>query len=198
MEHATEQPQYIETFVYGGMFDPPTIMHRNIAQGAIDLARQNHADVWIMPSGTRIDKPGAINIDRRLEYIDALVADVDATDVNLSVYTKELYRGVPVETFDTVLELNDTYPDRRFTWVFGADSTETMGDWHMGPWLLANLSMLLVERDGYAINPQVRHAQSLKVAQQAISSTAVRNGYAAGDDVSWMLTPHVQPFFSRI
>lgn len=196
MENTTGQPKRQETIIYGGMFNPPTLAHLAILQASVDQALERGANVWVMPSGVRADKPGVIDTDVRLRYINAMIADVDTKGVNLDVYTKELYRSVPIETFDTVLELNDDFPDREFTWVFGADSTETMGDWYNGPWLLENLSMLVLERDGYTINPLAKRAIMMAIPHLSISSTDVRNGLAAGIDVSGMLSPHVQRLFA--
>jgi len=186
-----EQPKKIETIIYGGAFNPPTLAHLAILQACVDYARPRSAEVWVMPSGVRTDKPDAIDLQSRLSFVEAMVEDVDARGVNTAIYSKEMYRTVPVETFDTVLELNDDFPDREFTWVFGADSTETMGDWHEGEWLLENLSMLVLKREGYRINPIAKRAVLLTIPRMTISSTDVRNGLAAGDDVSQLVSPRI-------
>lgn len=187
-----ERPTQIETIVYGGAFNPPTLAHIAILQACVDYARSRHADVWVMPSGVRVDKPDAIDHDRRRAYVDAMIADVDTSGVAITIYNKELERTIPVETFDTVLELNDDFPEREFTWVFGADSTETMGDWYNGPWLLENLSMLVLERDGHTINPLAKRAMALSIPHFSLSSTEVRNNVANGGDISGMVSPRIE------
>jgi nicotinate-nucleotide adenylyltransferase len=186
-----EQNKRIETIIYGGAFNPPTLAHIAIMQACVQYARPRGAEVWIMPSGVRVDKPDAIDHERRLTYVNAMVEDVDTEGVATQIYTKELERTVSVETFDTVLELNDAFADREFTWVFGADSTETMGEWYNGPWLLENLSMLVLERDGYAINPLAKRAMALTIPHLTISSTDVRNGLAEGKDISNLVSPRI-------
>ena len=180
-----------ETIIYGGAFNPPTLAHIAILQACIEYARPRGADVWVMPSGVRTDKPQPIDAERRLAYIEAMIDDVDTTGVTTTVYTKELERVIPVETFDTVLEIDDEFPDREFTWVFGADSTETMADWREGEWLLENLSMLVLEREGYKINPLAKRAVALTIPHMTISSTDVRNGLAEGKDVSELVSPRI-------
>lgn len=186
-----ESQKRIETIIYGGAFNPPTLAHIAILQACVDYARPRGADVWVMPSGERLDKAIHVDRTRRLDYIDAMIDDVDTSGVAMDVYTKELDRKVNIETFDTVLELNDDFPEREFTWVFGADSTETMGDWYNGPWLLENLSMLVLDRDGYTVNPLAKRAMMLTIPHMNISSTDVRNGLAAGDDISSLVSPRV-------
>jgi nicotinate-nucleotide adenylyltransferase len=186
-----ETRQRTETIIYGGAFNPPTRAHISILQACVDYARDRDADVWVMPSGARTDKPDAFDHARRLQYSEAMMMDVDSQGVKTMLYTKELERTIPVETFDTVLELDEAFPEREFTWVFGADSTETMADWREGEWLLENLSMLVLERDGYTINPLAKRAVLLSIPQLHISSTDVRNGLASGLDVSSMVTPRI-------
>ena len=186
-----ERPERIETIIYGGAFNPPTLAHIAILQACVDYARPRGADVWVMPSGARTDKPDQFDTGRRLAYVAAMIEDVETSGVTTEIYTEELERTVPVETFETVLELNDTYPDREFTWVFGADSTETMPDWREGEWLLENLSMLVLERDGHTINPLAKRAVALTIPHMTISSTDVRNGLAEGKDVSPLVSPRI-------
>ena len=186
-----EQQKRIETIIYGGAFNPPTLAHLAILQACIVYARPISADVWIMPSGDRVDKPIGVNPARRLEYITAMIADSDTEEVRVHVLTTELERTLAVETSDTVLELEESYPDRQFTWVFGADSTETMAEWQNGDWLLENLTMLVVNRVGHQINPLAKRALALTVPTINVSSTLVRQRLEADQDVTPFVSPSV-------
>ena len=163
-----------ETILYGGAFNPPTLAHMAILQACIDYARPRGAEVWLMPSGDRSDKSINASRSQRMAYLAAMLADVDSSGVATHILTTELDRSVQVETYDTVRELEALYPERHMTWVFGADSTETMGEWGHGQWLLDNLDMLVVDRQGYEINPRARRAIKLGVKTMVVSSTEVR------------------------
>lgn len=186
-----EQQKRIETIIYGGAFNPPTLAHLAILQACIEYARLISADVWIMPSGDRVDKPIGVNPVRRLDFITAMIADTDTQKVRVDILRTELERTVAVETSDTVLELEESYPNRQFTWVFGADSTETMSEWQNGNWLLENLSMLVVDREGHQINPLAKRALALTVPTINVSSTLVRQRLAAHQDVTPFVSPSV-------
>jgi len=175
-----EQIRKQETIIYGGAFNPPTLAHKAILEACVDYAQTQHADVWVMPSGDRQDKTIATSRAMRLAYIDAMIENVDNSELIPEVVTTELDRAVMVETYDTVKELEEEYPDRSFTFVFGADSTETMASWHEGEYLLENLSMLVVERVGSTVNPMARHAIRMQVEAPNVSSTLVRERLAAG------------------
>ena len=179
-----EQIRKQETIIYGGAFNPPTLAHKAILEACVDYAQIKQADVWVMPSGDRQDKTIATSRGMRLAYIEAMIESVDNQNLTPKVVTSELDRTVMVETYDTVRELEQEYPDRRFTFVFGADSTETMASWHGGEELLDNLSMLVVEREGSIVNPMARHAVRMQVNVPNVSSTQVRERLAAGVSVA--------------
>ena len=191
-----EKPKTIETIIYGGAFNPPTLAHIAILQACVDYARPRGADVWVMPSGDRTDKSINESRERRLEMIEAMIADVDSEGVQTGILETELDRSVAVETFDTVLELSDGHTDREFTWVFGTDSTETMVDWHEGEWLLENISMLVTERPGYCVNPMARHAVALTIPLLNVSSTMARERLAAHESIEDISGPRIAALFA--
>jgi len=179
-----EQIRKQETIIYGGAFNPPTLAHKAILEACVEYAQTQSADVWVLPSGDRQDKTIATSRDLRIAYIEAMIESVDNKVLIPEVVTTELDRTVMVETYDTVRELEAEYPDRTFTFVFGADSTETMAIWHGGEYLLENLSMLVVEREGSTVNPMARHAVRMQVEAPNVSSTLVRERLAAGVSVA--------------
>jgi len=179
-----EQIRKQETVIYGGAFNPPTLAHKAILEACVDYAQTLNADVWVMPSGDRQDKTIATSRDMRIALIEAMIQSINNKDLIPKVVTTELDRTIMVETYDTVRELEAEYPDRTFTFVFGADSTETMASWHGGEYLLENLSMLVVEREGSIVNPMARHAVHMQVEAPNVSSTLVRERLAAGISVT--------------
>lgn len=184
-----EEPQ--ETIVYGGAFNPPTRAHQAILQACIDYAEPRGADVWIMPSGDRTDKEINTPHELRLAYIEALATDVMARTVQIDIETTELYRGYQTETCDTVSEMAAMYPGRKFTWVFGSDSVNSMHKWQGGEAMLRELSMLIVERPGYAVRKLGVNAVKLDVATGEISSSLVRQRLSVGEQVSDLVSPKV-------
>lgn len=187
MEQLTAQ----EVIVYGGAFNPPTLAHLAILQACIEYARPRGAEVWLLPSGDRFDKTIPVPRERRLAYIAAMMDDVDAHGVTLRFETSELDRIETVETFDTVVEMAQRFPEHEMTWVFGADSTETMAQWKEGEWLLECLPKLIVERPGSQVNPLARRATLLSVRTPEVSSTEVRRRIEAGEPVQELVGPSV-------
>ena len=184
-----EKPK--ETIIYGGAFNPPTRAHQAILQACVNRAEEMGADVWLLPSGNRSDKAIDASREDRLRMLDALLHDVLTRTVTIRIDTTELDRTVRTETFDTVVEMDSVYPDRRFIWVFGSDSVKTMPAWHMGEWMIDNLSMLVVERPGAPIGSLGRYAKRFEVDTIPTSSTEVRMRLAAQQPIDDLVTPAV-------
>lgn len=181
-----------ETIVYGGAFNPPTRAHQAIVQACVDYAEPRGADVWIMPSGSRLDKQIETSRERRLAFVRALASDVLVKTVRIAIETSELDRHVPTETIDTVREMNERYPARQFVWVFGSDSVATMPSWKNGEWLVDTLPMLVIERPGTPVQELGKNAVRLKVAAGEMSSTAVRERLATYAPISDLVPPTVE------
>lgn len=187
-----ERPKQPETIIYGGAFNPPTLAHIEILQACVEFARPTESEVWVMPSGARLDKAIDASRTSRLRYVRAMIADVACGDVTVDVNTSELDRTRPTETYDTVRLLEDEYPWRVFRFVFGADSTQTMASWRGGSELLERLLMLVVGRPGSTINPMAKRALQLSVVTPDVSSTEVRRRQASGLPVDHLVSPRVQ------
>ena len=182
------QPQAI---VYGGAFNPPTLAHIAILRACAEYAKSISAELWIMPSGDRVDKTIPVPRKVRLQYIDAMIMDSGLAAEQVRVITNELDRVEPVETYDTVTELSRDYPEYQMTWVFGADSTQTMAEWKEGNWLLENLDKVLIERAGSEIDPRARRATLLSIETPEVSSTEVRRRMANREPIDGLVGPTV-------
>ncbi len=186
-----------ETVIYGGAFNPPTRAHQAILQGCIDYAEPRNADIWLLPSAGRRDKAIDEPRELRLELCRALVRDVLCRTVEVAINTTELDRERSTETYETVRELNDLFPERQFIWVFGADSVMTMADWNYGGWLLDTLDMLVVERPGYATGELGPRATRLMVDTGDISSTELRGRLRLGVGYDDLVSPSVGVLLSQ-
>lgn len=180
-----------ETIIYGGAFNPPTRAHQAILQACVDYAEPRQAEVWLLPSASRVDKTIETDYEKRLAFCEALTQDVIRRTVRLNVETTELDRSCPTETYDTVRELEARYPDRRFTWVFGSDSVATMPTWDHGTWLRENLSMLVINRPGAALPALGIRATELAVDAGGYSSTELRRRLAGDEPYDDFVGEHV-------
>jgi nicotinate-nucleotide adenylyltransferase len=185
------------TIIFGGSFNPPTIAHERILQACVDYTQNINADIWIMPSGNRADKQISTTRDIRIKYLDAMIKSVNHS--NISIVTTELDREIYVETYDTLQRLLIDYPGRSFLWVYGADSIETMAVWKNGQWLLDNLDILVVKRNGSQIHPLAKKVTILPVdIPDGVSSTVVRRCLADGAPFDHLVNAHVKKHLNNI
>lgn len=179
------------TIIYGGAFNPPTRAHQAILQACIDHAETIDADVWLLPSGNRTDKTIDKTRYERLRMIEAMRRDVIRRTVKVEIESCELDRKVPVETADTVKDLNEANQDRQFIWVFGADSVDTMATWKDGERLKRELAMLVIARPGTVLDNLGDNMTLIELAPMDVSSTVVRNKLNANEPIDDLVTPSV-------
>ena len=192
----------IKTIIYGGAFNPPTIAHEDILKACIDYATQFSADIWIVPSSSRVDKQITTSYDMRIKLLKAMIKDVGDMYTSIDIIETELDRDGLISTFDTVKEFEALYINREFEWVFGSDSTQTMADWENGNWLLENLRMLAIKRPGADINLFAKNVKEIKVKKRDVSSTEIRRRIKSGESiddlvgeaVGFILNKNTSPF----
>jgi nicotinate-nucleotide adenylyltransferase len=179
-----------KAIIFGGAFNPPTRAHQSILQACVEYAETINAEVWLLPSGNRTDKVIPTAIEVRLDYLAAMIEETETTAL-IQVNPIEMERNIDVETYDSIIELQELYPEYELIWVFGADSTQTMEEWKNGSWLIENTQMLLIERPGSIINAAIRNWSSLSVDTIDTSSTELRRRIAAEEDFSDIVTSAV-------
>ena len=161
--------------VLGGAFNPPTLAHE--AMIARCLALPDFSEVWIMPSGDRIDKTIASASDQqRLDMLQVVRDKVFAGDPRLMITDFELRLPRPSATHATIAALEAAYPSIQFWFVFGADSYASMPNWPQGAELQKHLTRLVLFDRGDTRS--IAHPSALHIALphelRDISSTAAR------------------------
>lgn len=183
-----------EIAVFGGTFDPPTKAHEAIIEAC--LADQSFDQVWVMPSGDRIDKPLMLPETTRFEMLKELHAEHFTNTAKLEVTDFELQLPRPTQTYSTVKALEEQYPDNKFWFVYGADSYYDMPRWQDGRRLQATLGILLVPRAGYEIPQGLANVRSLRLTEDLAytSSTEVRGRIEQGESVDHLVSNGVARF----
>ena len=189
----TKQRQIL---VLGGSFNPPTLAHEAII--AACLALPGYDEVWLVPSGDRLDKIMAAPDEHRLNMAKIVQQKAFGNNPRIRVTDFELQLPRPTETYQTAEALARAYPNDIFCWVFGADAYADMPNWHHGDLLRKQLVMLLFDRGGHSFTKtdNVRWMPRPD-GQPATSSTAVRAALAAGRSVDGLVSPAVLDYIVR-
>jgi len=156
----------IVTF-YGGSFDPPHLGHQKIVRLAIE-----HLEIdklLVVPAYLNPFKDTAHALpSQRLKWCHTLFDSID----KVSVEAYEIEAGKPMYTFDTVTYFSKVYRVKYL--IIGADNLERLSQWHQFEWLNANMTWVIITRDGYEL--YTNHLRKWKVLtlQSDANSTKIR------------------------
>lgn len=165
--------------VFGGAFNPPTLAHEAIIRECLALPQFD--EVWLMPSGDRLDKQISGSDHDRLHMLRLVHEHAFRHHPRLRVSDFELRRPRPTQTFETVAALQQRHPEANFSFVFGRDSYLDMPRWPDGQRLQRELPIIMVTSGE---GPQVAASNvwvlALPAAFDTISSTKARDLVARG------------------
>lgn len=180
-----------EIAVFGGTFDPPTRAHEAIVTACLE--RPEIDEVWLMPSGQRLDKRGMGTNAARLAMLRLMQVEAFGDSQRLIVTDFEQRLPQPTTTWSTSRALQATFPEGRFWYVFGADAYQSMPSWQHGRQLQKELAMLIVPRDDIALPEETAKLHHLNIhdGHDEASSTTVRRALAEGSRVTDWIRPAV-------
>lgn len=184
--------------LFGGSFDPPTLAHTVIAQKAaaalgadLTLWIPNQVSPWKDQSQVT---PAPVRI--------ALASAAIHSTANMAVWTVEADRPGPSYTFETVIEARRLAAKGTKLWFLcGADVLSGISSFKEANIIRENVRIAAFDRPGFpsvatiisqlpadwqAVTDAIDTAEPVD-----ISSTEVRDAFAAGRDVSALLDPNV-------
>lgn len=102
-------------------------------------------------------------------------------------------------TYTTVKALGEAYPEKKFWFVFGADSYANMHTWENGELLRRTLGMLVVARQGYDLPPEADNIRYLEVTEsrKAISSSKAREAIQEKRPISRYVSDPIAQFVTE-
>ncbi len=181
--------------VYSGSFNPLHIGHQAIMEYLTHDAAFDWVYLVVSPQSPFKD---AVNALSGRERYDAAVAAVKRhPEIRVWVDDIELGMEPPHYTIRTLDALREREPENEFTLVIGADNLESFPRWRDYGRILREYGVVVFPRKGYHRGhlkaclmrecPDYRIAL-LKAPRIDISSTEIREGLAAGRDMSpWLM-----------
>lgn len=163
-----------EVIIFGGSFNPPTLGHVEIMKHCLEQPAID--EVWIMPSGRRMDKEFTTTDTQRLEMLEHVKAEAFGGDSRIKVSDFEMRLPAPTETYRTLGALAGEFPSTKFWFTFGVDAYRNLAKWNHGEWMQRELSMYVVPRDG-ELPPDAPNIRLLPPVRD-VSSTLAREAVA--------------------
>ena len=172
----------------GGTFDPPHRGHLAAAQAVLSALELDRVDFLVandpwQKSDSRTVTPAAL----RREMVQEMVAGQSG----LGVDDREIQRGGPTYTADTLEDIRREQPDVEIFLIVGADTAERLSTWHR-PEVVRSLSTLvIVNREGQQPSAPVGAAVSVSMSPVDASSTQIRARVSRGESISHLTVPGV-------
>jgi nicotinate-nucleotide adenylyltransferase len=187
--------------LFGGTFDPVHLGHTIVARAAGEYIQAER--IIFIPaklSPLKGCRPKASDMDRF-----TMLSLATSGDDFFEVSDCELERSAPSYTIDTIRQFQSKYGSEfSVYWLLGADGIEELSHWHKITELIDECTLATMYRAGCEqpdfgkFEPHWGSSRIEKLRKNTIptplvdiSSTKVRNGLAAGHDITQMLHPSV-------
>ena len=158
--------------LYFGSFNPVHNGHLIIANFVANYTNLDRIWFVVSPQSPYKTQASLINENHRKHLIDLAIEG----ERKLRSSNIEFKLPKPSYTVETLLYLNEKYPQHSFSIILGSDSFQNIRNWKNSDYLLDNYSFLIYERPGFKINPELLNEKRkvLKAPLLQISSTQIR------------------------
>ncbi len=189
--------------VFGGSFDPVHIGHLWIAESALEVLNLDQVR-WV-PAAQSPLKPAGANATegQRTAMLKLAIAGAEGHVID----ERELARGGVSYTYDTIVDIQQEFPDAELYLIIGSDSLATMQEWHRPRDLLELALPAVVRRGGEAepnfsvldglVSPERQDACRQNVISMPIielSSSDLRSRIAAGRSIRFRTPRGVEAY----
>jgi nicotinate-nucleotide adenylyltransferase len=181
--------------LFGGTFDPPHVGHLVTAVNvrhalSLDLVILMVANIPWQKQGERAITPAG----DRLAMVEAAVADVPG----LAAGRLEIDAGGPSYTADTLAALGRLHPGAELFTIVGDDAAAGLHTWERFEEVLAQSSLVVVDRPGKAVRlPDDVAWIHVEVPRLEVSSTDLRARFNDGRPLDYLLTDAVLAVIER-
>jgi nicotinate-nucleotide adenylyltransferase len=174
----------VKIALFGGSFDPPHLGHLAFARFALEALAPDRF-LWL-PAGRQWQKPDQImaaGVHRA-----AMLKRLTAGEPRFAIDERELHRRGPSFTADTLGEFKAEHPNAELMFLIGQDQYARLPTWYRAESVAALATLVVVPRAGEAVvtppGMPPHRLQVLDLPENPLSSTAVREAIARGDDIS--------------
>lgn len=182
--------------LFGGSFDPPHLGHLAFARLALQALGPDRL-LWL-PAGRQWQKPDQVMVTaaHRAGMISRLIAG----EPRFGLDERELHRRGPSFTADTLREFAGQHPGAELLFLLGQDQYARLPTWYQVETVAALATLVVVPRAGEAVvtppGLPSHRLQVLALPDIPLSSTAVRDAVARGEDISPMVGAEVASYIA--
>jgi len=167
--------------IFGGTFDPVHLGHLSVAWEASELL---DAEVRLMPAGVPPHRvPPLASAPQRVAILRAALQGQS----RLTMDTRELARGGPSYTIDTLIELRAEQGERPLVLLIGADAFAGLPSWHRWRELFDVAHIGVLSRPG--VDSALPAELLAKVSDRRVDDKVALRGVPAGKVIELAVTP---------
>ncbi len=160
--------------IFGGCFNPPHQMHKDIA---LNLIKNNYLNkVIYVPTGNFYNKPNLASDIDRYNMLKLMFQNTKNIEVSDYEFGKLKY------TYQTLTYFKKQYPNDDIYFICGSDNLKELDSWKEYEYILTNFKILVIRRNDdnidNIINKYYKWKDNIIIANvplNYISSTQIRN-----------------------
>ena len=183
----------VKTVIFGGSFDPIHVGHISLATEVVKTGLAN--EVWFMvsPQNPHKEQCNLSDENVRLQMVEAAIEG----DGHFKACDFEFNLPRPSYTINTLSALEESFPDRKFILLMGADNWEKFDRWYKHDEILARYGIIVYPRGNSDIPELPFGVTWLSAELHDISSTQIRGLVADGKTISGLVPAAVEDFINR-
>ena len=167
--------------IFGGTFDPVHLGHLSVAWEASELL---NAEVCLLPASVPPHRSAPIaSAEQRVAILRAALRGQS----RLTLDTRELRRGGPSYTIDTLAELRAEHGERPLVLLLGADAFAGLPSWHRWCELFDVAHIGVLSRPG--IEAILPHELQQMIADRRVDDAAALRRTSYGKVIELAVTP---------
>ncbi|HVV38620.1 MAG TPA: nicotinate-nucleotide adenylyltransferase [Acidimicrobiales bacterium] len=166
--------------LFGGTFDPIHVGHIVVATTVHHALRLDEMHVIVAGDPWQKDPPPVAPAAERYAAVQAAIYDIELPAITADA--REVDRGGPTYTIDTVEELKALDPTGELFLVVGYDAAKQLDTWHRVEDLRALVTLVVVNRPRFdeVVDVPGWKVEVVDVPSIDVSSSLVRQRMAAG------------------
>ena len=161
--------------IFGGCFNPPHNMHKNIA---VELINNDYLDkVIYVPTGNKYNKKDLVSDIDRYNMLKIMCRN----NVNLDVSDYEFKTDLTY-TYQTLNYFKSIYPNDQIYFICGADNLKQLDTWREYKYILENYKFIVINRNEIDLNNLVNKYENYNgnivianIKTGELSSTNIRD-----------------------
>jgi nicotinate-nucleotide adenylyltransferase len=171
--------------LFFGSFNPPHIGHMAIANYMLEFGNLDELWFVVSPQNPLKEKKSLIQARTRLELVRRAISNFQG----MRVSDIEFELPTPNYTINTLIHLEEKFPEFSFNLIMGMDNIQTLNKWKAWETITGQYRILVYPRPGFDGEPNVKHSnvKIIKAPLMEISSSFIRQALKDGKNVRFFL-----------